>query len=469
VQGAQNIENPERGIARYVAALANALGEVSPGVVTGYVIDPTLPVPAPVARLSKHAPLIAFDDPELAQADVYHVASPFEPRRAAKALLPLAVRAGRPRLVATMYDLIPLLMADDYLPTGIEKANYRRGLELVRCCDKIVAISQSTATDTERLLELDGSRIRVIGAGADDDRFRPGARSVDPLSAVLVGAVPGLRSRYLLVPTGMDARKNWRGALRAYAGLPTSVRALHQIVVACRVDDQQRAEVLAEAHSIGIGHQIVLTGVVDDRVLVALYQQAHLVLFPSRYEGFGLPVLEARLCGAPVICGDNSSLREVITEPRARFDADDPADIVRVLRPALGDPAFRRMLGEIPIPPHSWTTAARVVVDTYEELAALPHTSARAVGVVDLTGGSSLIGASGIGSSSAHLVRFGQGARPIDSIGAHLAAGLLSRLVYVTAPDTTPGTVADLVSAFPGDVLPAADAAGYLSGLPDDR
>jgi hypothetical protein len=92
LQGAQNPAHPERGIARYVVELARGLTRVAPGLVTGWVHDPALPVTPGVAALAEHAPLVTAADPALEAARLYHVASPFEPWLSAAALLPAPVR-----------------------------------------------------------------------------------------------------------------------------------------------------------------------------------------------------------------------------------------------------------------------------------------------------------------------------------------------------------------------------------------
>ena len=367
LQGAQSVAHPERGIARYVAELATALTRVAPDVVDAFVHDPARPLPSTLDELRGRAKLVTATDPALDAARVFHVASPFEHLVAGDALVPPAVRRAGARLVATLYDLIPLVFPDDFLFSGYERALYRRGLELVRACDAIVAISEATALDAERLLGVRRSRITVVGAGAAAT-FRPPTRSSAKIVGSLHAQLPRLRDGYVFLPTGIDPRKNWREALVAYASLERSQRARHQLVLTCRVDDAQRRTLSALGRELGIDDDLLVTGVVDDATLVALYQGARVVLYPSRYEGFGLPLLEARLCDAPAICGDNSSLREVVVDPEARFDADDPAAIATVLRRVLDDEAFRARLLATPPPAFTWDLAAQRTAERYEAL-----------------------------------------------------------------------------------------------------
>ena len=115
------------------------------------------------------------------------------------------------------------------------------------------------------------------------------------------------------------------------------------------------------------------TGEVTDDELVRLMQTTSLVVFPSLYEGLGLPVLEARRCGAAVVCGDNSSLRELVTDPAARFDATDVDAIAATLTRYLTDDTARRALAAEPVDPsYTWPAVAARVARVYRELSAAP-------------------------------------------------------------------------------------------------
>src|SRR6185295_6301979 len=92
------------------------------------------------------------------------------------------------------------------------------------------------------------------------------------------------------------------GTLRGYAELPKELRRKHQLVIACKLTGLRRLQLRREARRLGISHRdLVLTGFVSDRELAALYRACELFVFPSLYEGAGLPILEAMSCGAPVV------------------------------------------------------------------------------------------------------------------------------------------------------------------------
>ena len=119
---------------------------------------------------------------------------------------------------------------------------------------------------------------------------------------VLASRLRELRPGFLLYVAGFEFRKNLERLITAYGLLPEELRASHQLVIACRLLPSE-AELMREwAARAGIrAEQLVLTGYVTDAELGALYHACELFVFPSLYEGSGLPILEAMSCGAPVI------------------------------------------------------------------------------------------------------------------------------------------------------------------------
>jgi hypothetical protein len=188
----------------------------------------------------------------------------------------------------------------------------------------------------------------------------------------LRGAFEGLEAGFVLVPAGPDWRKNLRGAVEAYAGLDPSLRARHQLVIASRLNDGQRADIEAQSDELGVRDRVLLTGLVSDEQLVLLYQSAELVLFPSFYEGFGLPVLEARRCGARVICSNAASLPEVMLEPAALVNPHVFGDITDVMTVALTDPETMLALDRARDPGFTWDVAAARLSAVYERMSERP-------------------------------------------------------------------------------------------------
>ena len=322
---AQAFQNPwsaERGIGRYLSELIQALAKTERRIRLTLVLNPDLAVPPRIDLLAADARVTFSDRLSPADGDLLHVPSPFEPTSIDR-VWPPALR-GVP-LVVTVHDLIPFVLSDLYLSNPSESRWFKTRLELVRRAHHVIAVSRATADDVVERASVPRERVVVISE-APADRFKP---PFDRIAASSGGraALPGLRERYVFYPGGMDRRKNIRRLVEAYASLPRNVRAGHQLVVACHLTSENRAEVDGMLAEFGVAQDVLFPGYVSDDMLVLLYQSAELVVFPSLYEGFGLPVAEAMSCGTPVIASRTSSIPELIENEEALFDPYDPGSI----------------------------------------------------------------------------------------------------------------------------------------------
>jgi glycosyltransferase involved in cell wall biosynthesis len=296
--------------------------------------------------------------------------SPFERTGPTDSLAPPAA-FEHDALVVTVYDLIPHLFADRYLRSHVERARYRTRLEVVRRADLVCAISEHTRQDVIRELGVDPARCVNIGGGASSYFDEPGPAD-DPVGH-LRAALPALDRPFVLCVTGWEWRKNTEAVIGAFARLPTSLRRRHQLVLTCAIGAQGIEQWTAAATSAGLAaDEVLITGRVDDDVLRALYQTCAVFVFPSLYEGFGLPVLEAARCGAPALTSNVSSLPEILDMPESCFDPGDEEDISRSLERGLTDEAFRsrlRAAGRRAAERQSWEEVASRTVRAYENLA----------------------------------------------------------------------------------------------------
>ncbi|MDP8996059.1 MAG: glycosyltransferase [Pseudomonadota bacterium] len=155
----------------------------------------------------------------------------------------------------------------------------------------------------------------------------------------------GLKSSFLLYTGGIDFRKNIEKLIEAYGLLPKLIRDKHQLAIVCSIRDEDRKRLGKLVRKSGLdAKQVVFTGFVSEADLAALYGLCKLFIFPSWHDRFGLPVLEAVKCGAPVIASSLSSLPETVREPDAMFDPHDANSIADKMRQALTDEAFRTCL-----------------------------------------------------------------------------------------------------------------------------
>ena len=251
------------------------------------------------------------------------------------------------RLAAFVHDVIPFLFQEQYLkPEAYGRRMYRH-LERLRQYDLLLANSEATRTDLLSILNLPPNRVVTVGAAADRRDFGPD-RSI-PMPPASRGILEGLgiTRPFVYCLGGIDHatdRKNWQGLIAGFALLPPKVLATHQLVLTCSLtaSDQRMVHERASAH--GIGHRFITTGLIPDEAIRVLYQRCAVFCFPSLYEGFGLPLLEAMHCGAPVVAGNNSSQVEVVGDAGLLVNASDPADIAANLSRILTDPDLAESL-----------------------------------------------------------------------------------------------------------------------------
>jgi glycosyltransferase involved in cell wall biosynthesis len=382
VQGCQNVENFERGIARQAADSTEALLRIAPEIVHTVGLTPALPVPASLDFINGTGKLGwvsgkgSEPDP---RPSIYHVTSPFEgptPFVTLEEQWPRWARRPGTRLVVTLHDLIPLIFSEHYIdPDPIHMSRWLARLGMVRTADHILAVSQSSAADAVEHLQFDENRITVIDAGTST-QIASMVGSREEAAKILDGKFPGLRDGFLFYVAGGDWRKNVTGLIEAYARLPEQFRERHQLVITYKLDPETRQNLEGFARELGIhGDQLLLTGFVPDRELSALYRRCGLFVFPSLYEGAGLPILEAMACGAPVIGSNVSSVPEILGDLRATFDPSDPDDIARCIARTLDDePELERLRrASAERTEHfTWERVARRAIEGYERALATP-------------------------------------------------------------------------------------------------
>ncbi|MGV8864888.1 MAG: glycosyltransferase family 4 protein [Pseudomonas sp.] len=242
--------------------------------------------------------------------------------------------------VAIAYDMIPLIFAQRYLPEGSEYSDWYRGkLEEFRRFDLFLAISKATRDDLIELAGVDPDRIHVIGAGLDESFLTTAAADSAVDNEILRSL--DIEGPFVLTVGNGDWRKNNEGALKAFLRLPNEVRRTHQLVFT-QVGNEVTNGLVTEFAS--IASRVIVLGKVEECVLSALYRRCAVFFFPSRYEGFGLPVLEAMAFGAAVVSSNAGALQEVLRSEDASFNPEDADQAARILERALTDVAFRTRL-----------------------------------------------------------------------------------------------------------------------------
>lgn len=239
---------------------------------------------------------------------------------------------------AIAHDVIPLHFPDHYLPDGgFFSRWYPARLQKFARFDLVLANSESTRRDLIEMVRFDAGRVVVINAGFDDSL----AAGYSPDDAGWRLQELGIERPFVLTVGNGDWRKNTVASLDAFARLPAPVRDAHQLVLTQA--GQHVRDALAGVHS-GLRDKVKVLGRVDDATLALLYRACEVFYFPSRFEGFGLPVLEAMALNAPVLSSNGGALPEVIHDPRALFDPNEAGEGAVLLARVLTDRGFREEL-----------------------------------------------------------------------------------------------------------------------------
>jgi len=378
IQTTQSLMFGERGIPRYTADLCRALLRAE-APVAALALNPNLPWPRHLHPELARSPLLAWNTSRLfqrletgGQPLAYHVMSPYEgPRPVQSALSGYVMRHAVP-LVVTVYDLIPDIF--DIYPKGNAYSRvYRMRRDMIRRADLLLAISKSTRADAISWLGVDPDRVVDIGTGASEYFHPPG--DGDRPAELLRAELPRLTRPFVMSITGvfgLDTRKNTEVLIEAYARLPTAIRRNHQLAVTCRITDADRKVWQQRGRELGLADdELLITGFVPDAVLRAMYQRAALFVYPSRYEGFGLPALEAARCGCPTITSNTSAMPEILEWEPATFGPDDTDGLAALMDRALTDEVLRTRLREVAAVAarrHTWDRVARRTIDAYSRL-----------------------------------------------------------------------------------------------------
>lgn len=265
----------------------------------------------------------------------------------------------RGKFVATIHDVKPLLF-----PVLRARTNLNSRIEqwLVgdrwKKIDHVITISEHSRRDLLAHVPLHPEQVTVTSLGLDAERFRPAEHREEG-------------KPYVFCVAGADPTKNVGVLIDAFAKLPETLRSRFDLLLAG--DVCKRPDIRATVERLGISACTKLVGVISDAELVACYQQATVFVFPSLYEGFGLPVLEAMGCGCPVICSNASSLPEVAGDAAVLVDPHRPEQLAEELAKVLDSAALQstmRVRGLARAQEFVWDRTARQTIAVYERLMA---------------------------------------------------------------------------------------------------
>lgn len=285
------------------------------------------------------------------------------------------VHSAHCHLVSTIHDLAPFHVKKKY---DLARMIYGRVIvkHLARRQDGIIAVSTSTARDVEHYFGVPLEKQNVILNGIDHARFHPG----DPNAAqALVEQRWQLQAPFFLYVSRLEhPAKNHTRLIEAFDHFKSTSGSPWQLVLAG--SDWHGAEhIHAAARESRHARDIRFLGFVEDAALPSLYRAASAMVYPSLFEGFGLPPVEAMACGSPVISSKSGSLAEVVGKAARIIDPEDVGDIARALLEIAQDGEKRAALiaaGFENARRFSWDDNARHVMEVYEK----PFTGSRSWG-----------------------------------------------------------------------------------------
>ena len=266
------------------------------------------------------------------------------------------------RTVSVIYDMFSFV-SEDFASEKFRRRKKRRYEELVRVSDRIITPSRSTASDIKRFLIVDEERISVVRLGVDTERFHPSTSLEDELKEL------NIERPYILSVGTLSFRKNQTGLISAFELVAEEEKSLHLVLVGRDGWGAERVREVAEESP--FRDRIRLLDYPSRELLPALYRNASVFALLSRYEGFGLPVLEAMASGVPVVLSNRASLPEVGGDAALYVAPEEAEAAAETLKRALKDEPLREGLikkGLERASRFSWDESARRLYSVFSSL-----------------------------------------------------------------------------------------------------
>ncbi len=273
-----------------------------------------------------------------------------------------------PPVVSIIYDLIPLINPNNYLENDQEyKDFYYQKIKDLNRLDALLTISESSKNEILQHTNFREDQVFNISASCDRNLFNEEIINCSDFSINLQAL-----GKFLLYVGALDPRKNLYSLIKAYSLLPKNLLLKHRLVL---VGPYSKLEVILLhkwIHELNLSVQdITILTFISDHDLVNLYRACYLFIFPSYHEGFGLPVLEAINCGAPVIATNTTSVPEIINLKSALFDPYSIDQIKSLMIKALNDFDFYQLLkknSRLRKDKFSWELTSSKVISAFKEI-----------------------------------------------------------------------------------------------------
>jgi glycosyltransferase involved in cell wall biosynthesis len=368
------LSEPRTGVGHYTLELARALALISPAD-QFELVSPAPFDPSALADIERaNLPNLVTTNPKASsiRGHWWSIGLPLYLRRAGFDLfhgtnfdVPLwNPRSKRRRSVVTIHDLSALLHPEKHRSRLVRRARLRLPL-VVRVADKIITPTESIKREVCERFNVKPEKVKAIHSAA--------RRSFQPLPFAQTAEIRnrlGVEDNFLLFVGTLEPRKNLLTLLKAFAQIISNSPLRPQLVIAGG-EGWLMEEMFAFIKQSAASERLCFTGYLSDEALGALYSSCRIFIYPSVYEGFGLPPLEAMACGAPVIAGRIPSLEETLGSAAKLVEPLNVEALAREIIDLLEDENQRQVLGAAG-PGHaakfSWEQTARLTLDVYRRL-----------------------------------------------------------------------------------------------------
>ncbi len=318
------------GIGRYTYHLVKSLGEIDQNNTYALYARKKL---LDFKRNLPHFPYdnfkreVEYFDTGIPPSDIYHVPCPDQ------------ITDTNAKVVVTIHDLVYKVFPQGHTAETIDTTHQLMS-KIVARADRIICISASTRRDFHNYFQYPSERTSVVLNGLDHGTFHPLA-DLGPAKTYL-GRI-GVQEGFILFVGTIEPRKNLQGLLAAVAHLKKEGKNPPKVVVA-GMPGWKMEPVTALLDELHLKQDVIFTGFINDEQLNMLYNTCGVFVFPSFYEGFGFPILEASAAGAAVAVSNTPSAIEVAGPNAFLFDPSSVPDIARAVDKILGDENLRRQL-----------------------------------------------------------------------------------------------------------------------------
>lgn len=263
--------------------------------------------------------------------------------------------------ILTIHDLAPLIIPNAY---NKRLALYYRYVLpfMIKTADRVIAVSKNTKNDLVNRLHVNENKIKVIYLGVNQE-YKPLQKTEE------ITKKYGLTESFILFVGNIAPRKNLLVLLQAFNKLKKR-KIKHKLVIAGK-KDQKHKQVLKMVNDLNLGGEVIFTGYIPEEDLPSLYNAADLFVYPSLYEGFGLPVLESMACGTPVVASNTSSLPEVVGDAGLLINPRDVDALTDAIYKVLTDDELKESLvekGLRRVKLFAWEKTARETLRVYKEV-----------------------------------------------------------------------------------------------------